>query len=142
MDPIDRQIIEALRHDGRASFSALGRLVGLGTNSAAARVRRLERDGVILGYRAVISTDDAPSPAGIEAFIDVRLHPDRDSEEFLRWAQREAVVRDAVHVTGPYDYLLQVSVADTAGLDRLLRRLKSDAGAAQTQTRIALRPDH
>lgn len=89
----------------------------------------------------MIDTDEPSLPTGIEAFIDVRLHPDRDSEQFLHWALRETSVHDAVHITGPYDYLLRVVVSDTSGLDRLLRRLKNDAGAAQTQTRIALRSD-
>ncbi|KBU91274.1 hypothetical protein BA28_03906, partial [Mycobacterium tuberculosis NRITLD12] len=51
----------------------------------------------------------------------------------------DTTIDDAVHVTGPYDYLLHIRVCDTADLDRLLRRLKTSAEAAQTQTRIALR---
>ena len=47
MDAIDRQITAILVVDGRTSFSALGRAVGLSTSAAAARVRRLEADGVI-----------------------------------------------------------------------------------------------
>lgn len=77
---------------------------------------------------------------GLEAFIDVRLHADRDSEAFLAWATGVRQIIDAVHVTGPYDYLLRVRARDTAALDRLLRLLKHEAGAAQTQTRLALRP--
>ncbi|UKJ65088.1 Lrp/AsnC family transcriptional regulator [Cellulosimicrobium cellulans] len=139
MDAIDEQIISILRADGRASFSALGREVGLSTNAAAVRVRRLESSGVIRGYQAVLGTDAPEELSGLEAFIDVRLHPDRDSEQFLAWATDVRQILDAVHVTGPYDYLLRVHARDTAALDRLLRLLKSDAGAAQTQTRIALR---
>lgn len=138
MDPIDSQIVAILRHDGRASFSALGRAVGLSTNAAAARVRRLEESGTIVGYRAVLG--DIGSPAsGLEAFVDVRLRLDHDSVDFLVWAGKDAAISDAVHVTGPFDYLLHVKVADTVELDRLLRRLKTGAGVAQTQTRIALR---
>ncbi|MFJ2660154.1 Lrp/AsnC ligand binding domain-containing protein [Arthrobacter koreensis] len=48
--------------------------------------------------------------AGLQAFIDVRLKPDADSRSFLAWAQDNPAVRDAVHVTGPYDYLLNVRV--------------------------------
>ena len=46
---------------------------------------------------------------------------------------------DAVHVTGSYDYLLHAVVADPAALDLLVRRLKREAGAGQTFTRLALR---
>lgn len=139
VDRINEQIISILRVDGRASFSAIGRQVGLSTNAVAVRVRRLENSGVIVGYRAVLGSDVPESTTGLEAFIDVRLHPDRDSEEFLAWAVGVHQIIDAVHVTGPYDYLLRVRARDTAALDRLLRLLKKDAGAAQTQTRLALR---
>jgi Lrp/AsnC family leucine-responsive transcriptional regulator len=139
MDAIDVQIIEILSVDGRRSFSSLGREVGLSTNATAARVRRLERAGVILGYRAVLAEDRPDPAAGIEAFIDVRLAPTADSDAFLDWTQRQPPIIDAAHVTGPYDYLLRIRVRDMVALDALLRTLKHEGGVAQTQTRIALR---
>jgi Lrp/AsnC family leucine-responsive transcriptional regulator len=140
VDHLDDKIIGILRADGRASFSAIGREVGLSTNAVVARVRRLERSGVIIGYRAILGTDTRERAGGLEAFVDVRLHPDQDSEDFLAWAVSIDEVLDAVHVTGPYDYLMHVRARDTAVLERLLRRLKNEGGAAQTQTRLALRP--
>jgi len=77
--------------------------------------------------------------AGLQAFIDVRLKPDADSRSFLAWAQDNPAVRDAVHVTGPYDYLLNVRVPGMPALDALLHQLKTESGALQTQTRLALR---
>ncbi|WP_460774289.1 Lrp/AsnC family transcriptional regulator [Microbacterium sp. GXF7504] len=139
MDAIDEQILGILRDDARASFSAIGREVGLSTNAVAARVRRLEADGVILGYRAILATDLPDPAAALEAFIDVRLRDDRDSDAFLAWAGAVREIVDAVHVTGPYDYLLRVHARDTGALNTLLRRLKREGGAAQTETRLALR---
>lgn len=139
MDAIDNIILGILRDQARISFSELGRQVELSTNAAAARVRRLEATGVILGYRAVLASDAIDPVSGLESFIDVRLHADTDSSTFLAWATAEPVIRDAVHVTGPYDYLLHVVIPNTKALDGLLRRLKSEAGAIQTQTRLALR---
>jgi len=140
MDELDERILAILVEDGRASFSAIGREVGLSTNAVAARVRRLERAEVIVGYRAVLG-EEAPATAkgGIEAFIDVRLRADRDSDEFLEWARALSAVTDAAHVTGPYDYHLHIRVSDMAALDALLRSLKKEGGAEQTHTRIALR---
>lgn len=139
MDTLDEQILAILVADGRASFSRIGREVGLSTNAAAARVRRLEENGIVLGYRAVLAQDTPDPAAGIEVFIDVRLAADRDSDTFRSWAERQRPVRDVVHVTGPYDYLLHVRVPDMRALDQMLRDLKKEGGAAQTQTRIALR---
>jgi len=140
MDAIDEQIVSILRADGRASFSSIGRDVDLSTNAVVARVRRLESRGVILGYQAILGSDAPDRPSGLEAFIDVRLRYDRDSEDFLAWTTGVGEVVDAVHVTGSYDYLLHVRTRDTGSLDRLLRQVKSEGGAAQTQTRLALRP--
>ena len=139
MDATDSEIIDVLRTDGRASFSEIGRRVGLSTNATAARVRRLETSGLILGYRVVLGSDAADPAGGLEAFIDVRLEPGRVSEEFLAWAGRIPEIRDAVHVTGAFDYLLRIRVDGTPALDRLLRTLKTDGGATHTQTRLALR---
>jgi len=140
VDAIDDEILSQLRVDGRVSFSELGRRVGLSTNAAAARVRKLEATGVIVGYRAILAAD-APAAEALEAYIDVRLAPDAQSTEFLHWARAQPAVRDAVHVTGPYDYLLHVTARDTRQLDQVLRQLKSDGRAAQTLTRLALRTD-
>jgi Lrp/AsnC family transcriptional regulator, leucine-responsive regulatory protein len=139
VDSIDERILGILQSEARITFSELGHRVGLSTNAAAARVRRLETSGVIVGYRAILASEVPDPGAGLEGFIDVRLKPDTDSTSFLKWADRECAVRDAVHVTGPYDYILHVVVPSTKALDLLLRRLKADAGAAQTQTRLALR---
>lgn len=139
MDAVDEQIVEILSQHGRTSFSELGRRVGLSTNAAAARVRRLEAAGVILGYRAVLAGEVLAEEGGIETFIDVRLRPEQDSDDFLDWAGADKAVREAVHVTGPYDYLLRVRVPDTVELDRFLRRMKARGGVGQSQTRLALR---
>ncbi|MHB1172871.1 MAG: Lrp/AsnC family transcriptional regulator [Lacisediminihabitans sp.] len=139
MDRLDDMILGILQSEARITFSELGRRVDLSTNATAARVRRLESSGIIVGYRAILASDASDPATGLESFIDVRLHVDTDSTTFLAWAKAESAVRDAVHVTGPYDYLLHVVVPNTKALDLLLRRLKADAGATQTQTRLALR---
>lgn len=114
--------------------------MGLSTSAAAARVHRLESDGTIVGYQAVLGAHSNLRSNGLEAFIDVQLGTDTTYEAFLGRIEHLREIIDAIHMTGPYDYLLHIQVVDTAHLDRFLRSLKSEAGAAQTQTRIALRP--
>ena len=137
MDAIDDEILSILTADARRSFSELGRQVGLSTNAVAARVRRLERDGVILGYTVV--TDTPAGPGGLEVFIDVRLDPATEGEGFVEALRPLKQVVDAVHVTGPFDYLLRAVVPDSSALDGLLRHLKRSCGVTQSQTRLALR---
>ena len=139
VDGLDEQILGILRENARCSFSELGRLIGLSTNAAAARVRRLETEGVILGY-TILAGQNVPGPrGGLEVFIDVRLDAQTDNDTFTTRITQVRQVVDAIHMTGPYDYLLRAYVPDTGALDLLLRRLKKECGAEQTQTRVALR---
>lgn len=143
MDPLDDAIFRELTTDARLPYRELGRRVGLSANATAARVRRMLDDGRIGGFtiRGATGTTGGPGGArpGLEVFVDVRLTPDADSETFRRATAARPEVLDAVHVTGGYDYLVHAVVADAAGLDRLVRAMKRDDGAAQTVTRVALR---
>lgn len=139
MDSQDEKILGLLQENARRSFSELGRMVGLSTNATAARVRRLEAEGIILGYTVLTGSDAPGLRGGLEVFIDVRFDSVTDDETFTTNIAPIEQIVDAVHVTGPYDYLLRARVRDTGALDQLLRRLKRDCGAAQTQTRVALR---
>jgi Lrp/AsnC family leucine-responsive transcriptional regulator len=139
VDHIDRDILGQLAANARISFSDLGRVVGLSANAAAARVRRLEDDGVIVGYTTITARDAPDRVAALEVFVDVRLD---GSTTFDAFADRLAVfpeVADSVHMTGPYDALVHAFVSDTGALDTFLGRLKRECGAGQTQTRVALR---
>lgn len=139
MDELDREILGILQENARVSFSSLGQQIGLSTNAAAARVRRMESTGIITGYTVRTGVDIPDSPHGLEVFIDVRLSTEIDSEVFLAQVASITQIVDVVHVTGAYDYLLHAFVIDTSALDSLLRRLKKDGGATHTQTRVALR---
>ncbi|WP_406194537.1 Lrp/AsnC family transcriptional regulator [Kitasatospora sp. NBC_01560] len=139
MDELDREILGELRADARISYRDLGARVGLSANATADRVRRLLRTGVIRGFTVLVDpVADAARP-GLTVFIDVRLRPETDSDAFEAQALRLPGVTETAHVTGEYDYLLRARVADAAGLDQLLRRLKHEAGVAHSSTRLALR---
>ncbi|NTV38601.1 MAG: Lrp/AsnC family transcriptional regulator [Demequinaceae bacterium] len=139
MDPTDREILGLLAQNARVSFSELGRRVGLSANATSARVRRLEEDGVIVGYTTIVA-GDAPAPSGsLEVFIDVRLDGVTSFDAFAGTLSALREVADTVHMTGPYDALVHAYVQDTAALDVFLGRLKRECGAGQTQTRVALR---
>ena len=71
MDAVDRQLIQALRENGRASYAELGRLVGLSGPSVTDRINRLEAAGVITGYRATV--DSASLGLGVTALIGISL---------------------------------------------------------------------
>ena len=143
MDAIDAAIFDALSQNARVSFRDLGAAVGLSPNAAAARVRRLEESGVIAGYTVVPGAAERARTRevdhALEVFVDVRLGMDTDFAAFATRVRVFDYVRDVVHMTGPFDALIHASLADTAALDAFLSHLKRECGAAQTQTRVALR---
>jgi Lrp/AsnC family leucine-responsive transcriptional regulator len=137
MDAIDTQILSLLDQNGRASFASIGEAVGLSPHGTADRVRRLERDGVILGYSARI--DQAEVGRALEALVDIRLLPSTDPDEFERQVLALPAVRRVDFLTGRFDYQLRLACRDADELDHTVRRIRREAGAAVTETRIVMR---
>jgi Lrp/AsnC family transcriptional regulator, leucine-responsive regulatory protein len=137
LDATDREIIRALVENARMSYRELGERVSLSANAAAERVRRLRDAGVIAGFRAVVD----PSAAGrrLEALIDVRIASPAESVRFERLIDSLDTVTDAAHLTGRFDYQVRAACSDAAGLDSLIRTLKSEGGVVETDTRVVLR---
>lgn len=138
MDSIDTALLDALTDDARASYRDLGVLVGLSPNAVAARVRRLEAEGVIAGY-TVVRGQAAPAQGGLEVFIDIRFDAGTDYLMFKKALPSFKEITLAAHMTGPFDVLVGARVSDTDALDRLLRRLKTECGVAQSQTRVVMK---
>lgn len=137
MDEIDHRILNLLRANGRESYAAIGAEVGLSPHGAADRVRRLERAGVITGYTAAI--DLGRVGRSLDAFVDVRLMPTTEPDEFERRVAELPAVRELDFLTGRFDYQLRLACEDADDLDRTVRAIRRDAGAAQTETRIVMR---
>jgi Lrp/AsnC family leucine-responsive transcriptional regulator len=137
IDVIDRAILGELARNGRATFAELGRAVNLSPNAVADRVRRLLAAGVVRGVHA--SIDFGAVGRGLDAYVDVRLHAATDPDEFERRVGAMPAVREIAFVTGRFDYQLHVACEGADDLDYTLRRLRRDAGAAATETRIVLR---
>jgi Lrp/AsnC family transcriptional regulator, leucine-responsive regulatory protein len=137
MDAIDSEILKEVRANGRISWSDLGAAVGLSANAAADRVRRLCRGGVITGFVALI--DPAAGGRQLEALVGVTVAPGTESDDFAISASRLEQVIEVLHLTGAPDYQLRVACRDTAELDALLRALRVEHGAADTDTTIILR---
>jgi Lrp/AsnC family transcriptional regulator, leucine-responsive regulatory protein len=140
LDETDYRILSILVQNGRISFADLGKEVGLSPHGAADRVRRLERTGVIARFTAVI--EPANVGRSLEAFIDVRLLPAMTSETFESFVLALPAVREIAFVTGRFDYHVRVACSGPDDLDQTVRAIRSEGGAAVTETRIVLRAAH
>lgn len=140
MDDVDRSILAVLEKDGRISNAELAARVGLSPSPCLRRVRRLEETGVIRGYRALI--DPAAAGRGLRVFTGVRLarHARADVAAFERAVTRLPEVAHAHHVTGNYDYLLQVEVADLPAYERFhASKLASLPGVAAVTSYVTMK---
>jgi Lrp/AsnC family leucine-responsive transcriptional regulator len=137
VDPTDRTIVMALQQDARISFRDLAAVAKLSPNATAERVRRLERQGILKGYTAIVD----PKAAGrsLTALVDLRLKEGTRPEEFEPVIRKLDVIVDCAHVSGKFDYTLRVTVADAAELDQLIRLLKARANVVETDTRLVMR---
>ena len=133
---MDRRILGVLSRDGRITWLRLADEVGLSPSATTDRVRRLERSGVLVGYRAVIPPEQLGRP--LEARIAATLRPDANRRQFITALVGEPAVIDAAHLTGPHDYELTVRCTDADELDALLIRLKDQHHVERTDTRIVL----
>jgi Lrp/AsnC family leucine-responsive transcriptional regulator len=137
IDDIDRMIIGILVLDGRCSVRRIAERIALSTSATSERLRRLEESGAIVGYRAVVADSVLDRP--IDAVVGLRARPDADRTALEDWIVAQPAVVEAVHLTGDHDYELRLRCRSTAELDGVLMAMKSDAGVADTETRIVLR---
>jgi Lrp/AsnC family leucine-responsive transcriptional regulator len=135
LDDLDRRIAAALAHDGRLSYQELGRQVHLSANSAADRVRRLQRIGVIGGYTAEI--DLSVLGRTLLALSDTKLQPEVDRMEFERQLAKVPQVLTATHTTGEYDYQMRLACTGTEDLEVVIDVLRA-LGVREIHSRIVL----
>lgn len=137
MDHVDLGILRELDRDARISWRDLGEAVHLSPTSAADRVRRMEREGIIDGYS--VRVDPAALGRTVRAVIDVSLGAGVQVDEFEeRLAHREEVAF-AAYVTGTADYSVIVECRGAEGLDAFVRWLRAEAGVSRTETKMLLR---
>lgn len=128
LDRIDRQLLEALRADGRQSAQALSEAVHLSARATLNRIRRLQDEGVIEGCHAHI--DRAVLGEHVALFAEVTLKDQRPAT-VQRFERQMAACREVVGcwlVSGRYDYLLRFGCRDLAHYRRLTDAWLADVG--------------
>lgn len=120
LDDIDWLIIEELQTNARISFKDLGALVGLSAPAAADRVRRLERRGVILGYRAVLD----PDVLGVPVLAVIRVNARADAVKRIDEIVLDLPeVIECHRVTGSDSHVIRARLQSTKHLERLLEQI-------------------
>jgi Lrp/AsnC family leucine-responsive transcriptional regulator len=134
-DKIDARILRVLQRDGRISNLKLAEQVHLSPTAVTERVKRLQRDGYILGYKARLN----PEKLGMRmvAFVEVQL--DRAGadvmERFKEAVQQRPEILECHLIAGGFDYLLKLQVADTHDHRDLVAKVAGSLpGVRETRT--------
>jgi DNA-binding Lrp family transcriptional regulator len=140
LDRIDRKILAALQAEGRLTNHALAERIALSPSACLARVKRLEHAGIIQGYHARL--DPFMLDIGIVLFAEVTLkaHSAADLARFDAAVAELPQIVEASHVSGAFDYLLKVVVADLPEWTAISEQLTAvEAGADRINSHILLR---
>jgi Lrp/AsnC family transcriptional regulator, leucine-responsive regulatory protein len=120
LDSVDRRMLEILQREGRISNAALADKLHLSPSPCLRRLRSLESDGVITGYRAML--DRSKLGLGLTVFVELKVdgHSDRSAAAISERLAAAPEVVAAHIVSGSADFLLEVVVADLAAYERLM----------------------
>ena len=122
MDDRDMAILSLLRKDARLGYAEIGKQVRLAASSVHDRVRKLEKAGVIRGYRAEIDHEQVGFP--ITAIVSLALRPGSPSDTPALIAEFD-LVESCYSVAGDNSYALMVRAPSTRDLEDLLDALRA-----------------
>jgi Lrp/AsnC family leucine-responsive transcriptional regulator len=134
-DPIDYKLLDLLQQDARMTQLEMAAEVGLSQPAVAERMRKLEQEGIIIGYSARV--DGKKLGKDITAFIGVRIEHPKYNAGFGKKVLEIPDVLECHRITGPDSYLLNVVTEDTQSLDRLISDLlRHIPGVTRTLTTV------
>lgn len=134
-DATDRALIALLQANARASAADLARQLGIARTTVIARLARLERERVIVGYTTRLRQD--LDDAALQAYVSIAVVPRAGRAVEARLA-RMPELRQLSTVSGEFDYLALLGAATPARLDALLDEIGAIEGVNRTQTSVVL----
>jgi Lrp/AsnC family leucine-responsive transcriptional regulator len=139
LDKVDKSLLRALQADGRLSNVELARKISLSPPATHARLRRLEKDGYIRHYTAVVDREKAGYDLLCFIHISLQMHQVTQVEKFREATRKMPEVLECHHITGEYDYLLKVVLKNRKDLERfVVDKLTPIPGVARIHTSLVL----
>ena len=131
LDKIDRRILGILQSDGRVVMTDLAEQVGLSLTPCIERVRRMEREGIILGYHARLNPRELG--ASLLVFVEISLKDMANGkfEEFRRGVLEVEQVQECHLVSGDFDYLIKARLSDMSQYRSMLGNILLQLPAAR-----------
>lgn len=135
LDELDVAILRRLNTDARKSFRDIARELRVSISTVSNRVKRLEHEGIVLGYIPVL--DEKKLGYDVLAVIGIRISKGK-LLEVQRKIGREDKVVDVYDVTGEYDSVIIARFRNTKELDAFIKRLVAMENVERTYTQVVL----
>ena len=140
LDKYDKLILDALQKDGRISNVQLAQQVSLSESACLRRVRALEESGMIRDYVALLSQNAAGLPGNVFVHIGLQREVESELAAFEDAVRNIPEVMECYLMSGEFDYLLRVVVADMADFERIHKtELTRLPGVARVNSSFAIR---
>jgi len=136
LDEIDVTIIDILQKNGRTRRNDLAQAVDLSIPSVSERLKKLEENGFITGYTALV--DPKRLGKDITAFITVTVDSSKHYHSFIDHARTADEVLEIHSVTGSGTHLVKVRTENTSTLEKLLSKIQAWSGVVNTTTSVVL----
>jgi Lrp/AsnC family leucine-responsive transcriptional regulator len=136
LDDIDCCVVEELQRDSRSTYAQIGVAVGLSAAAVHARVKNLERRGVITGFGARVDAEAVGLP--VTAFLSVRVANGIIGDGVKDQLHMIDEIEECHSVAGAVDLLLKVRCTSPTHLESLIRRVNTVPGVDRTDTTVVL----
>lgn len=136
MDATDIKIINCLIDNARINLTELSGQVHLSVSAISERIRKLENEGIIDRYTAVINYDRLGYD--VTAYMNVILDDPSHKEGVIEFARKCPDIVECDYVAGDFDFLLKINTHNTHTLEKLLTTIRSLNGVGRTRTVLVL----
>ena len=134
LDAFEKLILKVLQRNGRASMQELSQAVDLSPSPCWRRVKRLEEDGYITRYAAILDG----KKLGLNAFAHVQVslvdHDISSIDKFQAFVEKSEQVLECASITGDFDYILKVAARDPEALEQFIIQNLLRLGVVRTTT--------
>ncbi|SIS48231.1 Lrp/AsnC family transcriptional regulator [Insolitispirillum peregrinum] len=135
MDALDEKLITLLRHDGRRSISDIAIDLDVSRATVRARIERLEKAGIIIGYTVILRADTVEAPVRGIMLIEVEGHA---SDRVVKALSGFPEVLEIHTTNGRWDLIVELSATSLPELDAILRRIRLISGITSSETNLLL----
>lgn len=136
LDNTDQKILQLLVNNARVNTSEIAEKVKLSPSTASDRIKKMEANGTILGYTAILSS--AKLGKGVTALMSVAIEHPKYNDGFIKAVLANPDIIECFYLAGEFDFYLKIITDNIDKLECNLNAIKSIPGVSKTKTNIVL----